>query len=82
MATKVGRTESKVKRCINWMASAAKYVDKVVLLLLLQLFIRLLYSNDNNNDSNTRDDNDNDNNIATLVGQEHSPAPGRGRLTR
>ena len=30
MAIKVGRTEQKVKRCINWMASAAKYADKVL----------------------------------------------------
>ena len=30
MPNKVGKTEVKVERCINWMASAAKYVDKVL----------------------------------------------------
>jgi granule-bound starch synthase len=28
MPTKVGRTEPLVKRCMNWMAAAAKYVDR------------------------------------------------------
>merc|ERR1712032_14141 len=30
MPIKVGRTEPKVKRCINWMGSAAQYVDKIL----------------------------------------------------
>mmetsp|Transcript_19516 Transcript_19516/g.49950 ORF Transcript_19516/g.49950 Transcript_19516/m.49950 type:complete len:814 (+) Transcript_19516:64-2505(+) len=30
MPIKVGRTEAKVKRCINWMGCAAKYVDRIL----------------------------------------------------